>query len=420
MAIYRFSALLPLLLGVSADDQPLLSFKQPFDQLDTTGKRTVPNWNVGGDAVINEGFVRLTTDRQSKSGFMWCGTPLSGPEFSMTMQFRISGQGARFFGDGIGMWLTASPSYVNGMMHGVDEKFVGVGVVIDTFKNTESAAHHKDISVFVNDGSRNKEVLTTSASGCDAALRYHEKRADFSVTNSSRVKLQYSDGTLRVKVDAKANGEWVDCTTVQVFEQGLAADWVSKTYLGVTATTGQLADNHDVLALKTFSQADDQYADYDDETYRHATRPLEEQHGGDQVAILQAKMALMRTELEHQLSAVNEGLKHSLTKLQKAEEAAEARIQLLEEQMTSKISDHVTAHVESVKGDIHNDISDTFSAQINSVSNSIGSTVNAHLSKSASLSGGWKMPFLILMIMVVVGGGLAYSKYREFKKTHLL
>jgi lectin, mannose-binding 2 len=417
---FRVPSVLALLLGVSAEQQPTRSFKFPFDTLDSAGKRTVPEWSVGGDAAINKGFVRLTTDRQSKSGFMWNSNPVGGQEFTTVLQFRISGQGARFFGDGIGMWLTSDSSYQNGMMHGVNEKFTGVGVVIDTFKNTETAAHHKDISIFVNDGTKTKEELTPLAEGCDAALRYHEKRADFSVTNSSRIKLQYGAGTLRVKVDAKSNGEWVDCTTVNVLEKGLPEDWATGSYLGLTATTGQLADNHDVLGLSSYSQADDQYADYEDEHYRHANRPLEEQHGGDQVLMLQAKIDTLRSELEHQLSAVNEGLKHSLQKLQKQEEAAEQRIVILEERISSKIVDHVSAHVEAVKGDLHSDISDSFSQQIDSVSNSIGSTVNEHLTKSASLSGGWKMPFLILVVLVMAVGGMGYSKYRDFKKTHLL
>jgi hypothetical protein len=128
---FRVPSVLALLLGVSAEQQPTRSFKFPFDTLDSAGKRTVPEWSVGGDAAINKGFVRLTTDRQSKSGFMWNSNPVGGQEFTTVLQFRISGQGARFFGDGIGMWLTSDSSYQNGMMHGVNEKFTGVGVVID-------------------------------------------------------------------------------------------------------------------------------------------------------------------------------------------------------------------------------------------------------------------------------------------------
>lgn len=45
-----------------------------------------------GDAVINEYFIRLTPDRQSKSGAIWSGQSFTSGEFVTTIKFRISGQ----------------------------------------------------------------------------------------------------------------------------------------------------------------------------------------------------------------------------------------------------------------------------------------------------------------------------------------
>jgi hypothetical protein len=34
---------------------------------------------------------------------------------------------------------------------------------------------------------------------------------------------------------------------------GLPDNWANRAYIGMTATTGALADNHDVISLKTYS-----------------------------------------------------------------------------------------------------------------------------------------------------------------------
>lgn len=33
----------------------------------------------------------------------------------------------------------------------------------------------------------------------------------------------------------------------------MPSDWLNKAYVGITASTGQLADNHDVLSLMSYS-----------------------------------------------------------------------------------------------------------------------------------------------------------------------
>lgn len=108
---------------------------------------------------------------------------------SAILKFRISGQGKTFFGDGIGMWIMQNSFWKEGDLHGVNEKFVGVGVIFDTFKNTENLAAHRDVTVIVNDGEKTWEMMTADVQGCQAQVRYHNDRADFSVTDASRAKI---------------------------------------------------------------------------------------------------------------------------------------------------------------------------------------------------------------------------------------
>ena len=52
-------------------------------------------------------------------------------------------------------------------------------------------------------------------------------------------------------MDANNSGEWESC--VEVEDMGLPANWAARAYVGLTATTGALADNHDLLALQAYS-----------------------------------------------------------------------------------------------------------------------------------------------------------------------
>ena len=420
--------LLALGTNVHAALQPTRSFHQPFTSLDHAGLRTVPHWAVGGSATIQKGFVRLTPDRQSKRGYMWNEQPLGSEDFTVVMQLRISGQGARWFGDGIGLWLTESQSYTPGLVHGfAAESFKGVGVVVDTFKN-DGHNEHRDIAILVNgDGAATREAMQAKAYGCNVnageRLRHHEKRDDFSpAASTARVKLQYraSTGALRVSVDAASSGEWRECATVPLREEGLAAGWASSSHLGVTSSTGSLADNHDALALSTFDSADDNAAAAEDLAYSAATRPLAEQHKGDEVALLSARLEELQVTLEHQLHAMGEALQNSIAKLRAQEEAAEKRIEGLEQQLAAQIEAHVEERVAGVQRTIRANVSDTVSQQLHGVSSSVEETVSAHIAANAAHASGWKLPFLGLTMSFMAAGLGAKKKYTEMKKTHLL
>lgn len=150
-----------------------------------------------------------------------------------------------------------------------------MAVIFDTFRNAEVAHAHKDIAVVTNDGRGSAtDKLEQELDGCSAKYRYHEGRDDFSVANISYAKVRpfgsealalcslahggrwlsqvtYKDGVLTVKVDEKGTGTWRTCTSVA--DLGLPADSLSGAYLGLSASTGQLADNHDVLSVKMYS-----------------------------------------------------------------------------------------------------------------------------------------------------------------------
>lgn len=52
-------------------------------------------------------------------------------------------------------------------------------------------------------------------------------------------------------MDLTGTGEYIDCAIVD--NPLLPKDWLKKAHIGITATTGALADNHDVISLQSFS-----------------------------------------------------------------------------------------------------------------------------------------------------------------------
>ena len=88
-------------LGYQVNTQ--MSFSSPFKDFDYSGmsfrtslsqlgSRRISGWECYGDAVINEHFIRLTPDRQSKSGACWSNFMITEGSWVTTIKFRISGQ----------------------------------------------------------------------------------------------------------------------------------------------------------------------------------------------------------------------------------------------------------------------------------------------------------------------------------------
>ena len=96
-----YAVLLVCVVAINGNYQ--LSFTAPFTKYDSTGthfvcesdflgQRYIDNWECRGDAVINEYFIRLTPDRQSKNGYCWSKKTFTNAEWVTTIKFRISGQ----------------------------------------------------------------------------------------------------------------------------------------------------------------------------------------------------------------------------------------------------------------------------------------------------------------------------------------
>ena len=68
--------------------------------------------------------------------------------------------------------------------------------------------------------------------------------------NAARIQISY-DGDLQrvvVRSDHNNRGYYDECFSAKV---NLPAEWWRNAYIGVSASTGDLADNHDVLEIST-------------------------------------------------------------------------------------------------------------------------------------------------------------------------
>lgn len=52
-------------------------------------------------------------------------------------------------------------------------------------------------------------------------------------------------------MDLTGSGDYIDCAVVD--NPILPKGWLKKAHVGITATTGALADNHDIISLQSFS-----------------------------------------------------------------------------------------------------------------------------------------------------------------------
>lgn len=412
-----------------------LSFEAPFEEVNSGGDRVVgKSWRASGSAAVHSNFVRLTPDRQSKKGAVWASTSLGVTELSATLRFRISGQGKKYFGDGMALWLTDARSYRAGDFHGATEKFKGVGIIFDTFKNAELLSLHKDVTVVVNEGKGDVEAMLGDAKGCAGSIRYHEDRGDFTVASASRAKIvvtaddpdnaKTSPLTLAVHLDEANSGAFVECATFPL-PKALNGGWLTRAYLGVTASTGQLADNHDLLGLEVYSDQT-AHAAADDAASNEGAKFFAPGEGisadrflriETQLDALVAKLEHLQHHLEHEMVAVDDHVRVTLEKLASQESASESRIDALEAKVVSNVEDSLSQRIATLEQAMRDAVQKRISSVESRYMSKLGDVVNE---KVEGAGRGWTIPFLVLIIVDVVAFVAIRSAYVKFKKSHLL
>ncbi|KAI0079850.1 hypothetical protein K474DRAFT_1639055 [Panus rudis PR-1116 ss-1] len=201
-------------------------------------------WDFGGDAYVNTNkHIRLTRARPSQMGWLWSRLPLTSANFIVEVEFKITGDTGHLFGDGLAIWLTTTRAQPGPVFGSVDN-FEGFGVFLDTYANSRHSYAFPRVVGMLGDGKTQYDNANDGEANQAGACSANYRRTNV----ATKLKITYiKDEYLDVKIQYKAWDEWTDCFTVRGAELPLAP------FLGFSALTGDVFDNHDIISVTTYS-----------------------------------------------------------------------------------------------------------------------------------------------------------------------
>ncbi|KAI9815548.1 MAG: hypothetical protein M1827_002682 [Pycnora praestabilis] len=156
-------------------------------------------------------------------------------------EFKIHGKGS-LHADGMAMWLTKQRG-LQGPVFGSADRFEGLGIFFDTYKNNRPGVVFPYVMAMVGDGQtpydHQNDGKANELAGCSA-------RGLRGATVPTKARLTYyQDRNLRLDLQYKNEDDWIKCFEVD------KVSIPSVTYLGFSAETGELSDNHDIVKVDT-------------------------------------------------------------------------------------------------------------------------------------------------------------------------
>ncbi|XP_062926553.1 protein ERGIC-53-like isoform X2 [Mobula hypostoma] len=207
------------------------------------GHGSIPFWTHHGNALPSLDQVRIVPSIRSQSGSVWTKNRVAFENWEVEVAFRIVGRN-RFGADGLAFWYTSEKG-PTGPVFGAADHWHGVGVFFDTFDN-DNRKNNPIVLVVGNDGKLTYDHLNDGA-GQALGTCLRDYRNSY---HAVRARIRYYRKTLQVylnlgRTDISENYEL--CTEVTDMHLPLNG------HFGVSAATGAVADDHDVLSFVTFS-----------------------------------------------------------------------------------------------------------------------------------------------------------------------
>ncbi|WWC71850.1 uncharacterized protein I206_105809 [Kwoniella pini CBS 10737] len=254
--ITTFSVLLPfLVMGANAAEDTQDSLTGMIEK--TTPLRThslaapyvdsdLQNrwWDFGGNAIINTNkHVRLTQDRPSEKGWLWSRMPMSVQNWQIDVEYKVDGKAHNMFGDGFAMWISKDRAK-EGPVFGSVDYFNGLGIFFDTYSNSRHSYQWPRVTAMLGDGKtqydHDHDNEAHEIAGCSHNFR---RQGD----TPTKARLTYVKGKLlQLKLQTKYVNDWTICFEVPL-------DLPDNPYIGFSAATGDVSDNHDIISVNTFS-----------------------------------------------------------------------------------------------------------------------------------------------------------------------
>ncbi|GAA6036842.1 hypothetical protein JCM8097_006308 [Rhodosporidiobolus ruineniae] len=203
-------------------------------------------FDFGGSTIINTNkHVRLTQDRPSQAGWLWSRLALAPNSFEVEFEFRVDGKSNNIFGDGFAMWLTKGRAGM-GPAFGSADYWDGLGIFFDTYANSRHAYSFPRIYGILNDGKKSYDVGKDGQGQEIGACSIDFRRTDV----TAKARLTYFKGKfLELAVHHAKWDEWTTCFAVE------GVELPSNPFLGFSALTGDVSDNHDIISISTSNVA---------------------------------------------------------------------------------------------------------------------------------------------------------------------
>ncbi|VDK42827.1 unnamed protein product [Anisakis simplex] len=209
----------------------------------------IPYWDIVGSTMITDQYIRLTPDQQSRQGGLWNSMPVWSHDWELHVNFKVHGSTRDLFGDGLAIWYVQDRLTL-GNVFGSKDQFRGLAIFLDTYSNHNGPHSHSHpyISAMVNNGSLHYDhdmdgthtQLGGEHVGCERKFRNKDE--------DTQVLVRYVGETLSVFTDISGAGVWKQCMSVN------GVHLPTGYYFGMSAATGDLSDNHDILMVKMYEQ----------------------------------------------------------------------------------------------------------------------------------------------------------------------
>ncbi|XP_015768675.1 PREDICTED: protein ERGIC-53-like [Acropora digitifera] len=237
--------LIPIGLATEASERHVkFQYKHSFKGPHLANKEgSIPFWAHGGSAIPSDDQIRLTPSMTNKKGYLWTKSGFPHDWWEVEVAIKVTGVG-RLGGDGVAIWYTETAG-IEGPAFGNVNTWKGLGIFCDSFDNDQQG-NNPFISVMLNDGTHiydhNKDGQDLQRGGC---LRDFRNRP-----NPVKLKIRYYENVLTLWVHMGMSMKAEDfelCTRLENIALGKGG------YFGLSAATGGLADDHDVISFITHS-----------------------------------------------------------------------------------------------------------------------------------------------------------------------
>ncbi|ODQ67259.1 concanavalin A-like lectin/glucanase [Nadsonia fulvescens var. elongata DSM 6958] len=258
---------------VSLKKLPLDSYTMTYPFLDSYFRNS--NFEIGGDvSVLRSGSfpsVQLTRDENGQNGWMYSKSPLPSlteNDIEIEIAFKIGGAGQSLYGDGMAIWLTTTSSQdTHGSVFGGMDKFTGLAILIDTYKNNRPGLTFPYIMPMLGDGQSSydndhdgkQNELDFGVDGCGVRGLHNAHRV-----KNSQLRITSVHGKF-ISVDILYRNEdtWKTCFLIsgEPLQRFYEVVGDKPLYLGLSAHTGDLSEYHSVgeVRVNSLSNAPGKY-----------------------------------------------------------------------------------------------------------------------------------------------------------------